>query len=103
MPYGLPKDIGGDSPSNTKWMESCVRKVSKEGSKGSAITICKSQLIKSRRKGSKAEFSELDSEVKAEFLSKRYSFIKNKMSNGFNYKQANDLFEKKIIKDNYLF
>ncbi|KKN52720.1 hypothetical protein LCGC14_0609570, partial [marine sediment metagenome] len=27
MPYGVDKKKGGDSPSNTKWIERCVSKV----------------------------------------------------------------------------
>jgi hypothetical protein len=54
-PYGVNKDLGGDSPENTQWMETCVRKVmgrkNKNGSpiqKDQAIAICKSTLQKSQ-------------------------------------------------------
>jgi len=57
MPYGLPKDIGGDSPANVKWMERCVKDIrgtnsrtDKPYTKQEKIRICKSQLIKLRRK-----------------------------------------------------
>jgi len=46
MPYGIPKDIGGDSKENTEWMERCVSRVMKSGKdKSSAIAICKKSLI----------------------------------------------------------
>lgn len=103
MPYGLPKDIGGDSPSNTKWMENCVEKVSKERGKSSAIAVCKSQLIETRRKKKKAEFEMIDKSIINEYKAKKFAFIKDKMNNGLNFKQANDLFFKSLIENNYSF
>lgn len=103
MPYGLPKSIGGDSPSNTKWMENCVSKVSKGRGKSSAIAVCKSQLIKTRRKNKEAEFEGIDKDIINEYNAKKFSFIKDKMSNGLNFKQANDLFFKSVIENNYSF
>lgn len=51
MPYGIDKKIGGDSPSNVKWMEECVAKQIKAGKdKSSAIAICKYILKKSKKK-----------------------------------------------------
>lgn len=52
MPYGISKKIGGDSPSNVKWMERCVKRVmTNEGfSKGRAIAVCKTTLKKIRSK-----------------------------------------------------
>lgn len=45
MPYGIPKEKGGDSLENTAKMESCVSQVMKKGhDKDSAIAICKSSL-----------------------------------------------------------
>jgi hypothetical protein len=45
VPYGVDKKKGGDSPSNTAWMERCVAGVMKKGnSKQSAIRICKSTM-----------------------------------------------------------
>ena len=44
--YGIPKDAGGDSPSNTSRMERCVEKVMASGkSKESAIRICKTSMF----------------------------------------------------------
>jgi len=55
--YGLPDEIGGDSPENDKWMEGCVQKVMGQGKeKSNAIAICKSTLIKTKGNKSKAEF-----------------------------------------------
>jgi len=57
MPYGIPKDIGGDSKENTEWMERCVSRVMKSGKdKSSAIAICKKSLID--RKKAQKEASE---------------------------------------------
>lgn len=62
MPYGMPKEMGGDSPSNDAWMERCVSKVSsqkdKEGKtygKDKAIAICKSTFMKMKGNKSNAE------------------------------------------------
>ena len=57
MPYGVDKDIGGDSEENTGWMEKCVQKVMKTGKeKENAIAICKSTLKKTKGDKAKAEF-----------------------------------------------
>jgi ribosomal protein S7 len=57
MPYGVDKDIGGDSPENDKWMENCVKKVMATGKeKSNAVAICKSTLKKTKGNQSKAEF-----------------------------------------------
>ena len=52
MPYSLPEDVGGDSKENTEWMELCVASIMKDGKTGksSAIVICKSTLIKNKKK-----------------------------------------------------
>lgn len=58
MPYGLPKNL--DNESNNKWMESCVTSVmsrSKGMEKGSAIAICKKQLISKKGDKSKANIA----------------------------------------------
>jgi len=55
MPYGLPKNLGGDSEQNVKWMERCVNSVMSKNSKlskESAIRICKKQFIKTRSQAS---------------------------------------------------
>lgn len=57
MPYGISKDMGGDSPENVTWMEGCVKAV--KGQKGKngkpidesfAIAICKATLKKHKEK-----------------------------------------------------
>jgi hypothetical protein len=54
MPYGISKEHGGDNPQNTRWMENCVKKVMKTGKdKASAISICKAQFKKTRKKENK--------------------------------------------------
>lgn len=46
MPYGIPKDAGGDSPDNVEKMHRCVESVMQTGkSKESAIRICKSSMF----------------------------------------------------------
>jgi hypothetical protein len=56
-PYGVDKKIGGDNPSNDKWMEGCVKKVIASGKdKQSAIMICKNTLSKMKGNKAKAEF-----------------------------------------------
>ena len=54
MPYGLPKNIGGDSKENVRWMEDCIKSIKNKNpdySKERAIRICKKALIK--QKGNK--------------------------------------------------
>lgn len=49
MPYGVDKDMGGDSPKNDAWMEHCVSSVMKKDpslDKANAIRICKKQMEK---------------------------------------------------------
>lgn len=63
MPYGVDKEEGGDSPSNTAFMERCVSRItgtnSKTGkpyTKSEKIAICKNALSikkKSRKKKDK--------------------------------------------------
>jgi hypothetical protein len=50
MPYGIDKKLGGDSPSNVKWMERCVKRVMVDYSKGKAIAICKTILKRKKSK-----------------------------------------------------
>lgn len=52
MPYGLSKDIGGDSNSAAESsMESCVDKLKAKGySEQSAIRICKTSIQNKYRK-----------------------------------------------------
>lgn len=53
MPYGISKKQGGDSPSNVRFMERCVKRVmrQKKGySKGRAIAICKKSLERRKKK-----------------------------------------------------
>ena len=57
MPYGVDKNMGGDSKENDKWMENCVQKVMKSGKdKSSAVAICKTTLSKTKGDKAKAEF-----------------------------------------------
>jgi hypothetical protein len=47
MPYGIPKEKGGDSAENVRKMESCVKNLMNKDpklTKDRAIAICKSSL-----------------------------------------------------------
>lgn len=56
MPYGVDKEMGGDSPENVGWMEKCVKSVMEGGKeKSSAIAICKAQLRKKKESKSSLE------------------------------------------------
>ena len=56
MPYNVDKKSGGDSPSNTKWMEKCVNRTmsranprtKKNYTKSEAIAICKTIFKKKK-------------------------------------------------------
>ncbi len=51
MPYGVAKDVGGDSPSNDSLMEKCVTQVMRQGKdKETAIRICKSSIQRQLRR-----------------------------------------------------
>lgn len=52
MPYGISKSIGGDSPSNVKKMEECVKKMKKKNpdyDEAKCIKICKSGILKANK------------------------------------------------------
>lgn len=70
MPYNVDKKEGGDNPSNTKFMESCVSSVNgtnkrtgKPYTKSEKIAICKAQLSKKKAKSELLEFVEVDESV----------------------------------------
>lgn len=74
MPYGVDKDMGGDSPENDAWMEKCVKRVHgkkmKDGSiadKSTAIAICKSVMRKTKGDKAKASFI-LDKDLIEEYF-----------------------------------
>lgn len=51
MPYGLAKDVGGDSPHNVKLMEKCVQSYLRKGfTKEEAIIRCKGGIQDALRK-----------------------------------------------------
>jgi ribosomal protein S7 len=50
LPYGVSKDVGGDSEQNDSLMERCVKHVMSQGKdKQSAIRICKASIQRSLR------------------------------------------------------
>jgi hypothetical protein len=52
MPYGISKNLGGDSQSTDARMEKCVADLTGKGYKKlNAILICKSTIQKSLAKG----------------------------------------------------
>ena len=66
-PYGVDKKLGGDNPSNVKWMEKCADSVMRKGDrpKSSAIAICKSQMKKMRSKKSSDSSEHGDEDMSA--------------------------------------
>jgi anaerobic ribonucleoside-triphosphate reductase len=99
MPYGIDKKLGGDSPSNVKFMESCVKSVTESNpdySKSKAVAICKAQL---RKKKAKAEMDlELDDNITREvnqklFVYKQYLLSTKEASND---KEAEQIMERDI-------
>jgi len=51
MPYAIPKELGGDSEENVKWMENCVASVMDTGKdKVTAIKICKAKFSEKKKK-----------------------------------------------------
>lgn len=51
MPYRIPREYGGDSEENVKWMEHCVSSVMNTGKdKTTAIKICKAKFIEKKNK-----------------------------------------------------
>jgi hypothetical protein len=51
MPYGFPKELGGDTPETDAKIERCVeRNVSRGYSKQSAIAICKRSIEDAMRR-----------------------------------------------------
>ena len=57
MPFGMDKDLGGESKENDTWMEKCVDRLMKQGKeKGSAIAICKTTFKKMKKNREKATF-----------------------------------------------
>jgi len=54
MPYGIPKDKGGDSPENVKKLEKCIAEVGQKNSHlddDNLIRICKDQTFGSTKTG----------------------------------------------------
>ena len=59
MPYGVDKELGGDSQENDAFMEKCV-KDARKGGKGTveAIKICKAQL-RQKKEGDSASVASM--------------------------------------------
>ena len=107
MPYGIDKKQGGDSPSNVKWMEKCVAKISgtnkrtgKPYTKGEKIAICKAQLKKKKGKASLNDVS-IDFDTLAKFLANRAIFIHKRKKEGLTFSQAESLFETTLARRNF--
>ena len=101
MPYGIPKNIGGDSPENVKWMEGCVNKVMKTGRpKPSAIAICKTQLTRNKSKSS--DDSSVDEDILSGFEMDKNNYIRKLMEIlDVPFNVASELFEYKLLQNNY--
>ena len=54
MPYGIPKDKGGDSPENVDKLKRCMAEVGPQNghlSEEELIRICKSKVFNSAKEG----------------------------------------------------
>jgi len=93
MPYGIPKSKGGDTPENIKKMESCISNIKGDFSKEQKIAICKKKLF-----GNEKENAE------RKLIVRRNNFIWNKMqNNNLTFFQSNELFNKYLFNNNYIF
>lgn len=57
MPYGIDKNLGGDSPENERFMENCInsikgnnKRTGKPYTKGEKVAICKVALRRKKEK-----------------------------------------------------
>lgn len=105
MPYGVDKKMGGDNPSNTKFMESCVssikgtnKKTGKPYTKGEKIAICKAQLRKKHESNSSIEFTGIDNDIYEKIDSIRRFYIKQAIAS----KLATDVWDATLLYYNYL-
>lgn len=111
MPYGVDKDQGGDSPSNTSWMERCVSSVSgknkrtgKPYTKGEKIAICKAQL---KRKKSKSELLEeeivIDADIAEEVEMTMEGCVRKMMDSGKakSAEEAHEMCESMLARSNH--
>lgn len=108
MPYGIDKKQGGDSPSNVKFVEKCVAKISgnnkrtgKPYTKSEKIAICKSQLKKNKAKASVDENYDVDNSTLARFLAYRAVFMHDRRKEGLTYAQAETMWEKALNVNSY--
>lgn len=111
MPYGVDKDIGGDSPTNDKWMEGCVSRVKKQGKdEGSAIAICKTTLKNKKKKNKSSYLEELETELFnleidagiAEYDATRNTYIRKIMSIlGIPFNVAEYIFNNELSKSKF--
>jgi|GEM_PF-4165820 len=100
MPYNIPKELGGDSPENTAWMERCInaieginRRTKKPYTKEEKIAICKAMLMKNKPK--EAAESELNLRIN--------QLIVYRMKQGKTFLQAEHEIMSLLKKHNYDF
>jgi len=107
MPFGMPKNMGGDSPENVKFMERCVSKVMEQGRpKDSAIAICKSQFMKMHKRDSKSTLTGdepiiVDYDIINDVLGKINFTIRTLMLQGNSFDSARTLCHDLLAKANY--
>lgn len=100
MPYGVDKNLGGDSKENDAWMERCVSRVEGGGkSKSSAIAICKAQMRKKKTSNSEVETDILN----LENIIKNQTIAKLMKTEGRSYSQANAEYEALLAKYDFDF
>jgi hypothetical protein len=104
MPYGISKEIGGDSPANVKWMEKCVSSISgtnkrtgKPYTKGEKIAICKKRLEQVRKKSAELELDfTLDAQLLKELDQKIFMYKQFYLNSG---KAKNDREAEALVQD----
>jgi hypothetical protein len=109
MPFGVDKKLGGDSPSNVKWMERCVSSVMEKSNrpKSSAIAICKSQMKKMHSKKSESSIITGDEPVSINYdvvndvLNKINFAIRKFMFQGKSFRESANLTESFLGRANY--
>lgn len=100
MPYGVDKNMGGDSKENVQWMEKCVQSVMDSGKgKSSAIAICKAQMRKKHE--AKSEAIEIEESILSREFRYRTEFMTKAMNSGRTYSQAKAEYDAHLAKNNF--
>lgn len=116
MAYGIDKDMGGDSPGNTKWMEKCVdaitgtnKRTGETYTKGEKIAICKSQLKRNKSKAAIVTMKmmedmddvKIDDDTSDEMDSKMETCIRREFGKGKSMAEAKAYCHDKLEKSDF--